>query len=85
MVRSSPSALIIDQGRCILLRVRGRFYELSQHSLRAALGLPEGPPGLGITINGDRLRFEFVLDHQAAEVTADQLQRRLAKQLAAKT
>ena len=84
MARSLPSALIIDQGRRVLLRLHGRFYELSQEVLRAVLGLPDGPAGLGITINRDRLRFEFVLDHQAAEVTADQLQRRLATQLAAK-
>jgi hypothetical protein len=84
MTRSLPSALITDKGRRVLLRLLGRFYELNQEALRAALGLPKGPPGLGITIDRDRLRFEFLMDHQAAEVTADQLQRRIAKQLAAK-
>jgi hypothetical protein len=82
MVRSSPSALVVDQGRRVCLRLRGRFYELTQEALRAALGLPDGPAGLGITIDHDRLRFEFVVDHQAVELTAGQLQRRLAKQWA---
>ena len=82
MAHSAPSALITDQGRRVQLRVHGRFYELSQEALRAALGLPDGPPGLGISIDHDRLRFEFAADQQAIEVTADQLQRRLAKQSA---
>jgi hypothetical protein len=81
MTHSSPSALITDQGQRVLLRLNGRFYELSQQALRAALGLPEGPPGLGITIDRDRLRFEFAADHQEIEMTASQLRRRLAKQL----
>jgi hypothetical protein len=84
MARSSPSALVSDQGRRVQLRLHGHFYELSQEALRTVLGLPNGPPGLGITIDRNRLRFEFAADEQAAEVTADQLQRRLAKQSAGK-
>jgi hypothetical protein len=84
MGQSSPSALVTDQGRRVQLRVEGRFYELSQEALRAALGLPEGPPGLGISIDRERLRFEFAGDDAAVEVTAKQLQRRLLKQLAGK-
>lgn len=80
MAHSAPSALITDQGRRILLRIQGRFYELNQESLRVALGLPYGPPGLGITINGEKLEFEFVADQQKVKLTASQLQRRLAKQ-----
>jgi hypothetical protein len=84
MRRSSPSALVTDQGRRVQLRVGGRFYELSQDALRTALGLPEGPPGLGITIDRERFRFEFAADDRTVEFTAMQLQRRLAKQLADK-
>jgi hypothetical protein len=84
MPRSSPSALITDQGQYVQLRVHGRYYELTQEALRAVLGLPEGPPGLGITIDRDRLRFEFPADQQSIEVTADQLQRRLTQHLAGK-
>jgi hypothetical protein len=83
MARSQPSALVTDHGKRVLLRIHGQCYELSQEELRAMLGLPDGPPGLGITINRDRLQFEFPLDHQSAEVTASQLQRRLAKQFTA--
>ena len=84
MAHSLPSALITDQGRRVLLRLQGRFYDLNQETLRAALGLPGGPPGLGITIDRDRIRFEFHVDHQAAEVTAARLQRRIVKQFAGK-
>ena len=63
MVRSAPSALITDRGDRVLLRLEGRFYELSQQELRGVLGLPDGPPGLGISIDRDRLRFEFVQDN----------------------
>jgi hypothetical protein len=80
MAHSAPSALITDQGKPVLLRIGGRYYELSQSELRALLGLPVGPPGLGITINGVRLRFEFVADDQTVEMSAAQLQRRLARQ-----
>jgi hypothetical protein len=84
MVGSSPSALVTEQGRRILLRVQGRFYELSQEELRTVLGLPKGPPGLGITVERDRLRFEFAADERSIEVTARQLQRRIAKKSAAR-
>jgi hypothetical protein len=45
------------------------------------LDLPEGPPGLGITIDRGRLRFEFA-DDRLLTITATQLRRRLAKRLA---
>jgi hypothetical protein len=69
----------------VLLRLQGRFYELSQEELRALLGLPAGPPGLGISIDGRRLRFEFAADNRSLELSAGQLHRRLVKQLANKT
>jgi hypothetical protein len=81
MPHSAPSALITDEGRRVLLRVQGHFYELSQDELRALLGLPPGPPGLGITIDGRRLCFEFGVDGQCVEMSAGQLHRRLTKQL----
>jgi hypothetical protein len=84
MARLSPSALITDQGRRVSLRIQGRLYELSQEELRSLLGLPPGPPGLGITIDRNRFRFEFVGDSQTIELSAEQLHRRLAKQLASK-
>jgi len=74
---SSPSALITDQGRQVLLRVQGRIYEINQEELRSLLGLPAGPPGLGITIDGDRYWFEFAADEQTVEFSAAQLHRRL--------
>jgi hypothetical protein len=79
---ATPSALITDQGQRVLLRLEGRFYDLSQQELRNLLGLPPGPPGLGVSIEGDRLEFEFT-DQKPVAVTAGQLQRRLAKQMAA--
>jgi hypothetical protein len=85
MARSIPSALIIDHGKRVLLRIHGQCYELTQEALRAVLGLPDGPPGLGITINRDVLQFEFPLDHQTVQVTASQLRRRLAKEFSAKS
>src|SRR5205809_465189 len=63
--RSSSSALVTDQGRRVLLRVASRFYELTQDELRKILGLPDGPPGLGITVDRGRLRFEFATDKQS--------------------
>jgi hypothetical protein len=81
VARSSPSALITDQGRRVLLRLEGRLYELTQEELRALLGLPEGPAGLGITIDRDVLRFEFAADQQTVAISAAQLRRRLTKQL----
>jgi hypothetical protein len=85
MAHSIPSALITDQGQRVLLRLLGRFYELSQEDLRTVLGLPLGPPGLGITIDHDRLRFEFAADDQTKEISAGQLQRRLARHLTSRT
>jgi hypothetical protein len=85
MTRSSTSALVIENGRKILLRLRGRFYKVTQEELRIALGLRAGPPGLGITIDGERLHLEFPADNQVAEVSAAQLQRLLAKKVALKT
>ena len=79
MATSAPSALITDQGKRVLFRLGGRFYELSHSTLRQALGLPDGPPGLGITIDRNRFQFEFGEDEQTVELTAAQLQRRLAK------
>ena len=81
MSNAQPSALITDNGHKILLRIQGRFYELSQEELRTLLDLPPGPPGLGITIDRGSLRFEFPADNQTVEMTAERLQRRLAKQL----
>ena len=85
MIRSAPSALITDEGRRVHLRIHGRHYELSQDDLRALLGLAAGPPGLGITIDKDRLQFEFARDNQTIEMSSGQLQRRLERQLTTKT
>ena len=85
MPNASPSALITDNGQRVLLRLQGRFYELNQQALRALLDLPAGPPGLGISIEGDRLRFEFAADQRTVELSATQLHHRLAKQLATGT
>jgi hypothetical protein len=85
MSTASSSALITDNGRQVLLRVRGRFYEMSQNELRAALGLPEGPLGLGITIEGERMTFEFASDNLRVELSARQLQRRLANHVGSKS
>jgi len=85
MPHASPSALITDNGRRVLLRLQGRFYDLSYHELRSLLGLPGGAPGLGISIEGESLRFEFPADRSTVEVTAGQLARRLAKQMTSGT
>jgi hypothetical protein len=79
---SPPSALITEQGRRVHLRIQGRQYELGQTELRALLGLPPGSPGLGITVNNDRFHFEFSADGKAVELSARQLHRLMAKQLA---
>lgn len=79
MSHATPSALVTDKGRRILLRLQGKLYELQHHELRDLLGLPSGAPGLGISIEGDRLRFEFPADQTSVEMTAGQLQRRLEK------
>ena len=76
---SSPSALIMDQGQRVLLRLEGRLYEVSQPELRSLLGLPPAEPGLGITIDGDRLTFEFTSDQQSIDLSASQLCRRLGE------
>jgi hypothetical protein len=81
MAHFATSALITDQGQRVLLRLQGQFYELSQQDLRSLLGLPSGAPGLGITIDGDRLCFEFAAEQRTIELSAGQIQRRLAKQL----
>jgi len=77
MPRPAPSALTTDQGRRVRLRIQGRQYGLSQDALRVLLGLPSGPPGLGITIDRNRFRFEFVSDNQTIELSAKQLHSRL--------
>lgn len=79
----APSALITDKGR-VLLRLQGRYFDLSQEELREALGLPPARRGLGITIDRDRLRLEFAADNTCLELSAGQLHRRLAKQLTSK-
>jgi hypothetical protein len=84
MSRSSTSALITDEGRRVLLRLDGRFYELTQEELRTLLGLPAGPPGLGITIDRDKLHFDFAADNQRVVLSSQQLQHRLAKQVASR-
>ena len=85
MPQASASALITDRGQRVLLRLQGRFYNLSHQELRGLLGLPEGAPGLGISIEGDTLRFEFPADQQTIEMTAGQWSRRLAKQMTSGT
>jgi hypothetical protein len=83
-VHSTPIALVTEKGRRILLRVGGHQYALDQTALRRLLGLPDGPPGVGITIERDRLHFEFPADNQDVKISASRLQRRLAKQAASK-
>jgi len=85
MIDRAPSALVTDQGRRVVLRVKGRFYELGQEELRSLLGLPPGPPGLGITVDQDRFSFEFAADQRTIELTAEQLRRRLARQLTSRS
>jgi hypothetical protein len=84
MSHSSPSALITKQGQTVLLRLEGHLYQISQDDLRTVLGLPPGRAGIGISIDHDRLSFEFGADEQVVELSSRQLQRRLAKQLVAK-
>ena len=84
MAHSTTSALVTDKGRRVLLRINGRHYELDQADLRSLLGLPDGPPGVGITIDRDRLHFEFAADRQSVKITTAQLHRRLTKQAANK-
>src|SRR5260370_10890272 len=63
MPNNSPSALIADNGRRVLLRLQGWFYERSQPEFRAFLVLPAGSPGLGISIDSTHLRLEFTAAH----------------------
>jgi hypothetical protein len=53
MARFIASALIVDNGERVLLRLNGDIYEFTQYSLRQLLGLPRGRPGLGITTESD--------------------------------
>jgi hypothetical protein len=84
MSHPSPSALVMDKGQRILLRLQGGFFELSQQELRALLGMPTGSSGIGISIDADQFTFEFAENEKTVEVTAGQLQRRLSKQTTAK-
>jgi hypothetical protein len=84
MATSPVSALITDQGTRVLLRLNGCCYELTQSALRHALGLPDGPPGLGITIDRERLHFEFAVDDRSVTMSAAQLRRRLGKRAPAR-
>jgi hypothetical protein len=76
----SSSALVVDQGRRVLLRIQGRVYELSDSELRKLLALPAGNPGLGITVDRDRFCFEFAVDNLTIQLSAEQLHRRMARQ-----
>jgi hypothetical protein len=78
---NSPAALVTDKGRQVRLRVQGRAYLVRQEELRSLLGLPAGPPGLGITIEGERLTFEFDDGRNTIALTQKQLSRRLGKQV----
>ncbi len=84
MPHSSPSALITDYGQRVLLRLDGQFFDLTQDKLRNVLGLPVGSGGLGISIDGDEFSFEFPGEERVVEMSARQLQRRLAKRPVAK-
>ncbi|MBI2809097.1 MAG: hypothetical protein HYX68_29290 [Planctomycetes bacterium] len=76
---TSTSALVTDCGKRVLFRLRGRQYEIGQGELRSILGLPDGPPAVGITVDRDQLTFEFAADDQTLRVSAVLLQRRLAR------
>ena len=84
MIHALPSALVTNKGQRVLFRIDGKVYELTQAQLRTLLGLPAGATGLGISIDNNRFSFEFSDDAQAVELSARQLQRRLAKQATAK-
>jgi len=68
----------------VLLRLEGRFYQLTQEELRTALELPRGLPSLGITVDRGRFHFEFAADNQSVVVSSRELQRRLARHVATK-
>lgn len=78
---SSVSALITDGGEKIHLRFAWRIYRLTLSALRQVLDLPEGPSGLGITVDRDRFQFEFA-DDRLVTITSGQLRRRLARKVA---
>ena len=80
MKRLTASALIVDDGARVLLRLNGRIHEFTQRSLRELLGLPRGKPGLGITVDRDHIRFEFAADSQIVDLTIAQLRQRIANQ-----
>ena len=84
MPNSSSSALVTDQGTRVSLRLSGHFYQLSQDELRTVLGLPPGPAGVGITVDRDRLCFEFAEDGQTVEVSESDLRRRITKHVKSK-
>ncbi len=84
MPSPAPSALISDKGKRVHFRLQGRLYEVGQDELRALLGLPPGPSGLGITVVQNRFRFEFAMDRQEVEISAAQLRRRLTELLTSK-
>ena len=79
MQTTGSSALITDQGERVLLRIEGSFFEFTQAELRELLGLAGGPAGLGITVDRDRFRFEFVGADKTVELSAAQLRRRLTR------
>lgn len=78
MPGTAPSALVIDQGKRVLLRIDGKYFNIDQNDLRQLLGLPAGKPGVGIRINAQRFSFEFC-DEDPVELTAKQMLNRLAK------
>jgi hypothetical protein len=79
MTHSAPSALVTNDGK-VLFRLKGRFFEVRQEEFRTLLGLPSGPLGVGIVVDGNNFRFEFPLDKQRKRVSADELLRLLDKQ-----
>jgi hypothetical protein len=85
MPETAPSALVTEKGQRVLFRIRGRLFDLPQEELRALLGLPSGPPGLGITIDRDHFHFEFAKDGETMKISTKQLHRRLSKRQTAQT
>jgi len=81
MRHAPPSALITDRGQRVMFRIDGRVHEMTFAELRAMLGLPPASPGLGITIDRNRLTFEFAADDSSIALTEAQLRRRLAKRI----
>ena len=84
MPHAIPSALVTEEGRSVCFRLQGKYFELSYAELRSLLGLPPGRRGVGITIDQNRLQFEFPADKQTVELSAAQLYRRLARRAASK-